>query len=93
MKNFCLPLPEQIYEQLRAEAGRTHQPATQLAREAIDLWLRQRARKTRHDAIAAYAAEMAGTDFDLDPALESAGIRSWVDIPPWRPRRTNPRNA
>ena len=31
-------------------------------------------RKAIHLAIAAYAAEMAGTDFDLDPALEIAGI-------------------
>ncbi|MGA2328300.1 MAG: hypothetical protein ABSH05_18635 [Bryobacteraceae bacterium] len=28
----------------------------------------------RHNAIAAYAAEMAGTPFDLDPSLESAAI-------------------
>jgi hypothetical protein len=32
------------------------------------------ARQERHDAIAAYAAEMAGTNLDLDRELESAGI-------------------
>ena len=74
MKNFHLPLPEPTYQQLRAEAERTHVPATALAREAIDLWLRQQARKARQDAIAAYAEEMAGTNFDLDPVLEAAGI-------------------
>ena len=74
MKNFHLPLPEQTYTQLRAEAERTQVPATTLAREAIDLWLRHQARQARHDAIAAYAAEMAGTNLDLDPDLESAGI-------------------
>ena len=84
-----MPLPEQTYGQLRAEAERTHQPATRLAREAIDLWLLQQARKVRHDAIAAYAAEVAGTDLDLDPTLEAAGIGSWVDIPLRRPLRTN----
>ena len=73
MKNFHLPLPEQTYSQLRAEAERAQVPATTLAREAIDWWLRQQLRKARHDAIAAYAAEMAGTDFDLDSDLESAG--------------------
>jgi hypothetical protein len=74
MRNFHLPLPEQTYSQLRAEAERAQLPATALAREAIDWWLRQQLRKARHDQIAAYAAEMAGTEFDLDPDLEAAGI-------------------
>jgi len=74
MKNFHVPLPERTYAELRAEAERTQVPATTLAREAIDWWLRHQLRKARHDAIAAYAAEMAGTNFDLDRDLESAGI-------------------
>jgi hypothetical protein len=78
MKNFHLPLPEHTYSQLRAESERTQVPATTLAREAIDLWLRQQLRRTRHDAIAAYAEEMAGTNLDLDAALESAGIEHMV---------------
>src|SRR5947209_6891242 len=78
MKNFHLPLPEQTYAHLRAEAERAQVPATTLAREAIDAWLQQQMRKARHDRIAAYAAEMAGTDLDLDPALEAAGIEHLV---------------
>jgi hypothetical protein len=74
MKNFHLPLPEKTYMGLRAEAERTGVPATTLAREAVDWWLRQQGRKARHDAIAAYAAEMAGTRLDLDIDLESAAI-------------------
>ncbi len=74
MKNFHLPLPEHTYAQLRAEAERTQVPATTLARDAIDDWLRQQAREARHAAIAAYAADMADTAFDLDPDLEAAGI-------------------
>jgi hypothetical protein len=74
MRNFHLPLPEPVYAQLKSEAERQQVPATTLAREAIDQWLRQQARQARHDAIAAYAAEMAGTEFDLDPDLEAAGI-------------------
>ncbi len=75
MKNFHLPLPEQTYMGLRAEAERTGVPATTLAREAVDSWLRQQRRNARHDAIAAYATEMAGTRFDLDADLESAAIQ------------------
>jgi hypothetical protein len=78
MKNFHLPLSEQTYTLLRAEAERGHVPATVLAREAIECWLRQQRRKERHDRIAAYAAEMAGTPLDLDPDLEAAGIEHLV---------------
>ena len=78
MKNFHLPLPEQSYLRLRAEAERTQVPATTLAREAVDVWLRQQSRQARLDAIAAYANEMAGTPLDLDVDLESAGIEHLV---------------
>jgi hypothetical protein len=78
MKNFHLPLPDQTYIRLRAEAERTQVPATTLAREALDEWLRHQSRKARQDAIAAYAAEMAGTTLDLDTDLESAGIEHLV---------------
>jgi hypothetical protein len=54
-------------------------PATPLAREAVDSWLRQQERKARHGAIAACAAEMAGTHLDLDTDLESAGIEHLVN--------------
>jgi hypothetical protein len=78
MQNFHLPLPETTYAHLRAEAERAQVPATVLAREAIDWWLRQQLRKVRHDRIAAYAAEVAGTALDLDPELEAAGIEHLV---------------
>ena len=74
MKKFHLRLPERTSTDLRAEAKRAQVPATALTREASDLWLREQARKARHDQIAAWASEMAGTDFDLDHVLELAGI-------------------
>ena len=80
MKNFHLPLPEQTYAQLRAEAERAQVPATILAREAIDLWLRHQLRVARHAAIATYAAEMAGSSFDLDTDLESAEVEHLMRV-------------
>jgi hypothetical protein len=74
MKNFHLPLPDQTYSLLRAEAGRARIPATTLAREAIDQWLLQQKRKALHAEIAAYASAAAGTSHDLDRELESAAI-------------------
>jgi hypothetical protein len=74
MKNFHLPLPEKTYSRLRDEAHRAGVPATSLAREAIEFWLKDQLRKARHEAIASYAKEMAGTDLDLDRDLESAAV-------------------
>jgi hypothetical protein len=42
--------------------------------DAINRELRLRQPQARRDAIAAHVAEMAGTEFDLDPELEHAGI-------------------
>lgn len=42
MKNFHVPLLEQTYANLRAEAERMQVPATTLARDAVD-WRRGRA--------------------------------------------------
>jgi hypothetical protein len=36
--------------------------------------LRQELRKARHEAIASFATETAGTSFDLDPEFEAAGV-------------------
>jgi hypothetical protein len=79
MKNFHLPLSDQTYMSLRAEAERTGVPATTLAREAVDGWLRQQVRKAWHEAIAAYAAQMAGTRLDFDANLESAAIEHMLN--------------
>lgn len=81
-RNFHLPLPEETYAQLRAEAERAQVPATMLAREAIDLWLRHQLRRARHRAISAYAVDMAGTHLDLDKDLESAGVEHLMKTGP-----------
>ena len=78
MYNFHLPLPEGMYQDLRAEAERSAQPATTLARKAIGFWLKQRVRQKRHQEIAAYVNEMVGTGADLDPAFESAAVEHWL---------------
>ena len=55
MKNVHLPLPEGTYQALRAEAERSKDPATALAREAISAWLRVRKKGQRRGAIAKFA--------------------------------------
>jgi predicted transcriptional regulator len=74
--NFHLSLPEEVHEMLREEAERSGQPATTVAREALQDWLRRRRRERRHAEIARFAFENAGTALDLDPELERAGLEA-----------------
>ena len=76
LRNFHLPLPDDVYRALRDEAAAVKQPATVIARQAIETWLRERKRAAVREAIAAYAAEHAGTPADLDVALEAAGLET-----------------
>lgn len=79
LRNLHVPLPEGLYRRLRVEAERTHRPATELAREAIDSWLGQRRKATLHEAMAAYAVACAGTTADLDPVLEATAAEHLID--------------
>lgn len=73
-RNFHLPLPESTYRELREFAERLHRPATHLGREAIEIWLKQARQAFIAEAIEAYAKQTAGTEADLDEALENASM-------------------
>ncbi len=74
LRNFHVPLSEDLYRRLREEADRSRQPATALARHAIDNWLKQERKAALHSAIATYAVRHAGTALDLDEDLEAASL-------------------
>jgi len=80
MRNFHLPLPEEVYVDLKAEADRIKRPATSVAREAIEAWLRHRRKVSRHQAISEFAREFAGTKYDLDPQLEATGAEHLAGV-------------
>ena len=85
VRNFHLPLPEPTYQRLREAAERANRPATVVARYAIETWLRQQRKAAVHEAIAAFAADVAGSLDDLDPELEAASLELW------RPRKVRKR--
>lgn len=70
--NFHVPLSEPVYRRLKEAATRQRRPATQLVKQAVEYWLDEQERLAVHEEIAAYAAAMAGSESDLDPALETA---------------------
>ena len=74
MHNFHVPLPDELYTQLRDEASRSNQPATELARYAIKSWLKAREKAALHEALSEFVNEYAGTDLDLDEDLETLSI-------------------
>jgi len=76
IRSFHLPLPADLYEELRAEARRRGRPATTVARQVIEDGLRALRRHELAEEIAEYARENAGTSADLDAALEAAGVES-----------------
>lgn len=77
MKNFHLPLPQNVYADLQEEAKKRGRPTTVVARGAIEAWLRQVRRREVAEGIAAYAEKYGGTLADLDPAWEEAGLEAW----------------
>ena len=80
MRSVNLPLPDGVHSGLRAEAERRKRPVTSLAREVLEQWLQTQARVSRDEAIRAFAAQYAGTSFDLSPDLESAGIEKLLEL-------------
>ena len=86
-KNFHLPLPPTLYADLRAAAERVGTPATDVAREAIKVWLKQERRRRIHAELRAYAEVTAGSKDDFDPAVSAAGVESFLAAHPdddWR---------
>lgn len=79
IRNFHIPLPEHLYLRLKAAAQRQRRPATQLAKQAVEYWLMEQEKLTLHEEIAQYAAKVAGTEADLDEALENAGLQQLAD--------------
>lgn len=78
VRNFHLPLPDDLHRQLREEAARSGRPATAVVREAVEEYLRERRKAAVHDEIAAYAERWGGTPIDLDDALEAAATEQLV---------------
>ena len=70
-KKLNLPLPEEMHTALFDEARRSGEPATRLARAAINEWLEKRARERRAEKVRRVALEHGGSKYDLDPVLES----------------------
>ena len=84
MKNLHVPLPEELHMGLRAESKRVRRPATVLARQAIESWLEEQRKRTRHEEIAAFAEQHADTNLDLDSDLEETSLEHLAKTEPKR---------
>lgn len=77
--NFHVPLSDPIYQRLKDTAARQHKPATYLVKQAVEYWLADQEKRAVHEEIAAYASAMAGSNEDLDSALETASADFLAD--------------
>ncbi|OFZ78267.1 MAG: hypothetical protein A2583_02285 [Bdellovibrionales bacterium RIFOXYD1_FULL_53_11] len=73
-RNFHIPLSDETYIALRHASEKTKKPATQIARDALDYWLKEQENNAIKDEITRYAKSFAKTEFDLDAGLEEAGV-------------------
>jgi len=76
MKNFHLPLPEDLDGDLRGYARAVGKPATLVAREALAEYLKAKRREKTRDEVEDWARAHARGPADLDEALEDAGVES-----------------
>lgn len=78
VRNLHVPLPEELYANLREESARADQPATVLVRQAIIRWLEESRRERLAREIGDYARAVAGTKDDLDVELETAAVEHLI---------------
>lgn len=72
--NFHIPLSADLYNKLKETALRLGLPATQVARQALEAWVRQQKARALHEDIADFARQHGGGEYDLDEGLEDAAI-------------------
>lgn len=82
-KNFHLPLPASLYAGLREAATRAGAPATSLAREAIEAWLKEERRRRQRSDLADFVEANAGSTWDLEPQWEAVALASLDKLLPW----------
>lgn len=81
-KNLHVPLPAELHADLKEQASHLGRPATAVARDAIEEWIRERKRERIAVELRAYATRMAGTGADLDAELEAAGVENSMENVP-----------
>lgn len=69
-----LPLPAAMHDAVVREARRRGTPATRLVRQILSQWLTEQERARQSEEIRRFAAAHSGSDVDLDPLLEAAGL-------------------
>jgi hypothetical protein len=77
LRNFHLPLTEELYLRLAEAAKGEGEPSTALARRAIRFFLEVRGRQETRKQLRAFALQYAGTDVDYDSELAEEGILQW----------------
>lgn len=81
-KKIHVSLSEDLHAELFAYAERRGDPATVLAREAIEAWIERQRREELAQEIRTYASKVAGTEDDLDEELAGAAEEDLLEVEP-----------
>jgi hypothetical protein len=84
-----VPLPKELYIWLKEESKRSRQPATVIAREALESLRKAQQKKQRETDLAAFIEAHAGTDWDYDPIVGEASLES-LEIA-WQEKSSKPK--
>jgi predicted DNA-binding protein len=79
-KTIHISLSEDLHAELFAYAEQRGEPATVLAREAIEAWIERQRKEQLAQEILTYATDVAGSDDDLDPELAEAAEEELFEI-------------
>jgi hypothetical protein len=72
-QNFHLPLSPKLYAELKEQAQERGQPATELARDALESYLRQLRIEKIEAELEAFVETAAGTELDYDSEWAQLG--------------------
>ncbi len=72
-QNFHLPLSPKLYAELKEHAQERGQPATELARDALEVYLRQLRIQKIETELREFVEAAAGTELDYDPEWAQLG--------------------
>lgn len=77
-----IALPIELFQKLQAEAESKQQATSAFVSQVIESWLSQKQQQELTETeLAAFVKEYAGTEFDLSPELEAAGVEFMLSQP------------
>lgn len=80
LRGLRVSLPRGLFRELEEQSERLDMPIATLARRAIEERVHAARRAQVEEELRRYVAAVAGSEYDLDEALEEAGAEAWLRL-------------